>query len=79
MTEAEKREGGQFHGDDMSIIFAFTTERGNALVENVRGPYHSVNDLKKANSLKSGGAYGKAVPSAYFEVIYLHHRANSNV
>ncbi len=66
MTEAEKREGVQFQSDKMSIIFALTTERGNALMVNAKGPYHSVDDLKKAKRLKSGGPYGKAVPSAYF-------------
>jgi tripartite-type tricarboxylate transporter receptor subunit TctC len=66
IMEAGKQEGVQFQGDKMNIIFGLTTERGSALVVNAKGHLYSVDDLKKAKGLKSGGTYGKAMAAALF-------------
>jgi tripartite-type tricarboxylate transporter receptor subunit TctC len=66
MMEADKQEGVQYQSDKMNVIFALTTARGNALMVNAKGPYQSVEDLKKARGLKAGGTYGTAMQAAYF-------------
>ncbi len=66
MMEANKEPGVQYQCDKFSILFALSSEKGNVLLVNAKGPFGSVDDLKKQNKLKSAGPTGKALSAAYF-------------
>ena len=66
MMEVGKQEGVQFQCDKFNIVFALTSEIGNVLMVNAKGPLKSIDDLKKAKGLRSACLLGKATTAAYF-------------
>ncbi|MCG6533593.1 MAG: hypothetical protein L7F78_02655, partial [Syntrophales bacterium LBB04] len=66
VMEVNKEAGVQFQCAKFNIIFAASSAIGHVLMVNANGPYHSVDDLRKAKGLKSACMYGRAMISAYF-------------
>jgi tripartite-type tricarboxylate transporter receptor subunit TctC len=66
MMELAKQPGMQFKCDKFNVIFALTSELGNALMVNAKGPFQSLDDLKKAKRVKSATVPGRAITAAYF-------------
>lgn len=65
-AEVGKASGVKYKCAELNCIWAMENENGNALTVHAKGPYKSIEDLKKAKGLKSAGVTGKAYTAAYF-------------
>jgi tripartite-type tricarboxylate transporter receptor subunit TctC len=66
LMEVGKEEGVQYQCEKFNVIFAATSTLGQVLIVNAKGPFHSIDDIKKAKGLKSACVYGVANVAAFF-------------